>query len=69
MTDKENALRHLEMTANFVILSLLQKGEKSINSIFSSLFSVFCMDTELCYAKFSMTKFINITKISQYDKK
>ena len=40
------------MTARFVILSLLQKGEKST---FSIPFSVFCVDTSL---SLSMTKFM-----------
>ena len=42
------------MTARFVILSLLQKGEKST---FSIPFSVFCVDTSL---SLSMTKQIGM---------
>ena len=59
----------LAMTARFVILSLLQKGDqaackaqgaaKNPHSVFSISLSVFCVDTSL---SLSMTKFISITR-------
>ena len=83
MTDKENALYHFMMTADFVILtsqydkqmlvilSLLQKGEKSteFKIRLKALKSYFkFMDTSLCYAKFSMTRNFVILSVSEKSK-